>query len=166
MHAKSVVLHERVRAVLDRVGRSRSGEQRHVERAVMVVLASDGLSDAEIARRLGMDVQRPRRWRKRWLQAVPEIAAVVSSASDRDFERLVLDGLTDAPRSGGPPTFGPEAVAKLIALACETPASNGLPIDHWTPSALAQEAVKRGIVESISPRHLDRILKRGRSAAA
>ena len=34
-----------------------------------------------------------------------------------------------------------------------------------TLEELAREAVKRGVVESISPRHLDRIMKRGRPSA-
>lgn len=39
-----------------------------------------------------------------------------------------------------------------------------LPVSHWTPE-LAREAAKRGIVESISPRQVDRFLGGGPTAA-
>ena len=38
---------------------------------------------------------------------------------------------------------------------------SGRPITHWTPPELADEAKKRGIVESISPRSVGRFLGRG-----
>jgi hypothetical protein len=38
----------------------------------------------------------------------------------------------------------------VIALACELPASSGVPLSRWSASELAQEAIKRGIVEQIS----------------
>lgn len=73
---------------------------------------------------------------------------------------MIVDVLADEPRSGGPPKFSPEQVAAIIALACEPPGDSGLPISHWTPPELAREAAKRGIVESISPRQVDRFLAR------
>ena len=59
-----------------------------------------------------------------------------------------------------------EQITLIVALACELPASSGRPISHWTPRELTQEAVKRGIVEQISPRSVGRFLKRGRLATA
>jgi putative transposase len=53
-----------------------------------------------------------------------------------------------------------------VALACEPPDLSHRPISHWTPRELADEARKRGIVESISPRHVGRFLKSGRIEAA
>lgn len=45
-----------------------------------------------------------------------------------------------------------------MALACESPEDSGRPISHWTPRELADETIKRGIVKTISPRHLGRFL--------
>jgi len=50
-----------------------------------------------------------------------------------------------------------------MALACEPPEHSERPISHWTPRELAAEAIKRGIVETISERHVGRFLKAGRS---
>ena len=74
---------------------------------------------------------------------------------------MVFAALADERRSGTPPKFTAEQLTRLIALACERPEASNIPVNRLTPAELAKEAVKRGIVESISPRHLDRIMKRG-----
>lgn len=164
--ARRVVLSRIQREILEGFSRARTRSQRAVERAKMVVMAGNGVSDAEIGRRLGVNVQRPRRWRGRWLAAGAGLAdAEAAGASKRDLGNLIEDVLTDFYRSGGPPKFSAEQVAMLISLGCESPEESGIPITHWTPEELAREAVKRGVVESISPRHLDRIMKRGRPSA-
>lgn len=160
--ARTVELQPAVLEILERLARARTAPQSVVERATMVVLAAAGATDVEVARQLGVDQQRPRRWRGRWLEAAPALSeAVALGANHRDLEARIIRALSDAPRPGSPPKFSAEQVAQLIALACERPADSGLPVNRWTPAELAKEAVKRGIVESISPRHLDRLLKRG-----
>jgi len=64
----------------------------------------------------------------------------------------------DEDRCGAPPKFTPEQITAIIALACEHPSQSGVAVSHWTPPELAREAIKRGIVESISPRQVDRFL--------
>lgn len=167
MRARPVVLTARQRAILEPIGASRTAPARLVERVKLVLLAANGLADAEIADCLGVNAQRPRRWRARWLAAADALAqAEQQNASERDYRRCIESVFDDQPRPGGPATFGPEVVAQLISLGCEPPEDSGLPINRWTPADLAREAVKRGIVESISPRHLDRIMKRGGLAPA
>jgi len=163
----SIGLSAAQRAVLEPLSRARARPARLVERANIVLLAADGATDGEVAASLRIDVQRARRWRHRWLERVGPIAAAESEGTTAgpEFTALVEEALADSHRSGGPPKFSAEQVAQLISLACEPPEDSDLPITHWTPAELAREAVKRRIVESISPRHLDRILKRGRPTA-
>ncbi len=78
----------------------------------------------------------------------------------------VIAVLQDAYRSGKPSTFTPEQVAHIIALACDPPTDHDVPLSHWTPSALAQEAIHQQIVTRISPRQVGRFLKGGRSETA
>jgi putative transposase len=47
---------------------------------------------------------------------------------------------------------------QIIALACERPNESDRPVSSWTPTELADEAVKRGIVEHISARTVGRFL--------
>lgn len=69
----------------------------------------------------------------------------------------VAYGVQDAERSGAPLTFNAEQVIELFAIACEDPEASGRPISQWTARELAEEIVKRGIVESISVRHVGRL---------
>lgn len=159
--APVVALSARQRAILDRISASRTLPQRLVERASMIAAADEGLSGIAIAKRMNVDPQRPRRWRRRWAAAAPAVnEAEAAGASDRDLRMRVSGALADAPRPGTPPKFSAETVALLVSLACEPPEDSGVPITHWTPDELAKEAITRGIVEEISPRHLDRLLKR------
>jgi putative transposase len=75
--------------------------------------------------------------------------------------RSGADRLADAPRPGTPPTFTPEQICAIVALACEPPDASGVPITHWSQSALAREAIKRGLVETISHGSIGRFLKAG-----
>jgi hypothetical protein len=70
----------------------------------------------------------------------------------------VVERLQDAPRSGAPGTFTPEQLTHLFAIACESPADSERPISQWTSRELADEMQKRGIVKSISARHVGRLL--------
>jgi putative transposase len=144
--------------------------QQLVERCRIVLLSAEGRDNADQADELKVDRQRVRRWRHRWAKASEALAAAENeSASDKDLEKLIIGLLADDERSGGPPKFSAEQVAGIIALACEPPAESGLPVSHWTPRELAGEAIKRGIVENISPRQVDRFLARrtcGRTRAS
>jgi transposase len=74
-------------------------------------------------------------------------------------EDLILDLLRDERRSGRKPLFTAEQVAQIIAVACEKPEASDRPVSHWTPRELADGVMKRGIVTSISPRHIARFLE-------
>src|ERR1043166_3825959 len=117
----------------------------------VILLLAWGLTAPDVARRLGTTRTTVRRWRRHWLTR-PGCAAP---------ERL-----QDAPRPGAPTTFSAEQWCQIIALACEPPEASGRPLSHWTPRELADEACKRGIVATISKRHVGRFLKSGRAQAA
>lgn len=147
------------RRLLEPLARAKTAAQRLVERCRIVLLSAEGWSNEAQADDLGIDRQCVRRWRHRWAKARPALdAAEQREASAKDLEKLIVGILTDDERCGAPPKFTPEQIARIIALACESPADSEIPVSHWTPSELAREAVKRGIVESISPRQVDRFL--------
>ena len=85
MRAAEVALTAAQRAILESLSRSRTRAQRIVERATMIVMAAEGLADAEQARRLGVNEQRPRRWRGRWRAAASAVdAAEASGATSKE----------------------------------------------------------------------------------
>ena len=136
---------------LDKLTRQHSTPQQLVTRARIVLLAAYGKPNRRIANELGVTVGMVRLWRNRWFS----------------FANIPLDELTarerleDEPRPGKPPTIGPEQVCQIVALACEAPEQSGRPISQWTGREIADELMRRGIVKTISPRHAQRLLKRG-----
>jgi putative transposase len=160
--ASEVTVTERQRALLERwVRNGAETPHRLLERCRIVLMSADGINNIQQGRQLGIDRQRVRRWRTRWAEEVPRLAeAEARGAKDKEFAALVSEVLDDEARPGGPPKFTAEELAQVIAVACEEPAASNRPVTHWTPRELADEVVTRGIVDSISPRHLDRILKK------
>lgn len=139
------------RNMLEQLIRRHSTPQQVVLRARIILLAAEGKNHSQIARALGLSIDMARLWRRRWLS----FAKVPLS------ELTVIERLEDEPRSGKPPTISAEQVCQIIALACEAPEKSGRPITHWSAREIADEIVQRGIVASISPRHAQRLLKRG-----
>jgi hypothetical protein len=78
----------------------------------------------------------------------------------------VPERLCDAPRSGAPATYTPEQICAVIAMTCERPSESERPISHWSQREIADEAIRRGLVPSISQRSVGRFLKRGRPQTA
>jgi hypothetical protein len=60
----------------------------------------------------------------------------------RRFHAERLEGLEDRARSGRPRRFPPEQVAEVKAIACELPATHGLPLGRVTRSELHRLVVK------------------------
>ena len=160
--ARQIRLSKTQREILEKFANAKVKSRDLVERAQIILWCDEGLTNVDQAERLGVHEQRVRRWRGRWVAEAARLAeAEAAGASLKEVRVHVEQVLSDAPRTGAPAKFAPEQVAQLIALACEVPEDSGLPVTHWTPKELAKEARKRGIVESISARHLDRLLKRG-----
>jgi putative transposase len=166
-----IVLTPTQRVVLRRLARRQTGAQRLVRRARIILEAASGANNEQIAKLLGVDRATVRTWRMRWLEALPRLKAAENVGDDDERDERVLAGLVeevlvDEPRSGKPATFTPEQICRIVALACEDPRDCGRPVTHWSTTELADEVVKRGIVESISPRSVGRFLGRGGSQAA
>ncbi len=56
--------------------------------------------------------------------------------------------------------FPPLVVAEVKALACELPATTGVPLSKWSCAELAREVVERKVAGSISAATVWRILKK------
>ena len=80
-------------------------------RARIVLLAARGCATAVIAARVGVSIDTARKWRTR-------------------FATGGLAGLTDLPRSGRPRRFTEIQRAEIKALACQLPATQGVPLSR------------------------------------
>jgi putative transposase len=144
------------RLALETLVRRHNARQQIALRGRIVLAAAEGKNNRQIARQLGIHRETARWWRNRWL-TLRAIALDDLSVEER---------LEDLPRPGAPAEITAEQRCQIEAMACEDPEDSGRPISHWTAQEIADEIVKRGIVDQISPRHAARLLKRGRSEAA
>ncbi|PSB28268.1 helix-turn-helix domain-containing protein [Stenomitos frigidus] len=138
-------LGETERSQLQQVVNRHSTPQQIALRANIILLADEGLNHRDVARKVNISRDMARLWRNRWLEL-----------SQKDIP--VVARLVDAPRCGGPSSFSLEQILRLFALACEKPETYDRPISQWTARELADEVMKQGIVESISPRHVGRLM--------
>ena len=152
----------REQAILEHLIRQQNNSQWLVTRAKIIVRAARGQNNSQIAKELGNTRQTVSSWRKRWQASEQEREAVANETNDDKSLRELLEAiLGDNLRSGTPAKFSAEQMAQIIAMACEAPENSGYPVSHWTPKEIVMEAVKRGVVESISERQVGRFLKRG-----
>src|SRR5438046_8620894 len=138
--------------------------QRLVKRGHIILEAAEGTNNTRIAQHQQVDYETVRRWRDRWHAAESRLQAIEETGKRKLLSQAIEVLLTDEQRPGAPATFSFEQFMQIMALACETPISADRPVSSWTPRELADEAVKRGIVERISPRTVERFLKGERVA--
>jgi putative transposase len=140
------------REAVEQLVRRHSTPHQLVLRGRIVLGAADGKGNSELAREVGLGVDRVREWRMRW------IGLQAASLSELPVE----ERLSDLPRPGRPAEISAEQLCQLVAMACEQPKER--PISHWTGREIAEEVQRRGIIQHISPRHASRLLKKGISS--
>jgi putative transposase len=148
--AVPIKLDDETRAALQKVERQYSTSQQLAQRVRIILLAGEGKSHTQISQELSISIDMARHWRNRWSSFAP-IPLSEMSVSER---------LEDAPRPGKPSAISAEQMCRIVALACEAPEQAGRPISQWTGREIADELMRQNIVETISPRHAQRILKK------
>jgi transposase len=104
---------------LDQWSRSSSIRAALAERAKILLLAAQGLSNTEIAHQVGCSRPTVILWRQRYTKAG-------------------LDGLGDKPRSGRPQTVRRDRRAEILAVTLSPPPEH-LGVTHWSSRLLADE---------------------------
>ena len=143
---KTLKLSDGERHQLHQLSKRHNTPQQIVLRAKIILMASDGQNHREIARSLEINRQMARLWRNRWLESERKDLSILQRLQARE-------------PVGAPAKFSMEQVTELFALACSSPSDYGRPISHWTARELAEEIMKQGIIESISVRHVGRLLE-------
>jgi putative transposase len=157
--AELINLSSRQETLLQQIVRGTTNPYRLVRRAKLIIAAASGESNSSISRRLELDREQVRLWRQRWRGATDKLAAAEEQQiTDKKLMALIEQILGDNPRPGTTKFFSVEQVVQIVAIACESPEKSERPVSHWTSRELADEALKRGIVEKISPRSAGRFL--------
>ena len=139
LRAVPVVLSAGERTVLNKRVRGAKTAYRDRLRAQIVLAAARGRDNARIAADLRITVDTVRKWRGR-------------------FAGRGLAGLADLPRSGRPRRISELTRAAVVALACQLPATTGVPLSRWTGPELLAEITKAGLARQISVSSVLRIL--------
>jgi transposase len=129
--ATPIVVSAEERAVLEAWVRAPSTEQRLVERARIVLSAAGGTPSRAIAREVGCARGVVSKWRVRFAEAG-------------------LAGLSDAPRSGKPKTYGADADRRILALLDRPPPQG---FARWTAPLIARA------LADVSDQHVWRFLR-------
>ena len=158
-HASPVQISEQEGQVLNQIIRQPTQPQWLVMRSKIILSAAAGASISQQSRELGVGRNAVQHWREKWERYREERQVGAVSGELRETIARILH---DDYRRGAPATFTAEQVVQIIAVACEDPQTSGYPLSLWTPKEVAQEVVKRGIVNRISVRQVGRFLKRGR----
>jgi len=157
--AAKVVISERQEKVLRKLSTATTVAKRLVQRATILLRAFAGVANRGIAKQVGLGRCQVGLWRRRWQGAFANLIRIECCEDPPALRKAIEDLLGDEPRPGCPGKFTAEQLTQLIALACEPPEKSGRPITHWTGKELAEEAIARGIVDSISPSQVNRYLR-------
>jgi transposase len=119
---KPLLLTTDERQELERRVAARTGSQQAAYRAQIILRTAAGQADAAVSQALGLSPRTVGEWRRRFAQ-----------------QRLA--GLADRPKCPPPRQYPAETQAKLVVLACQTPADldpTWAGQTHWTIQTLAQ----------------------------
>jgi len=155
--ATQINLSEKQETILNKLAKGTHTKLHHKERALYILLANEGMNNSAIAQECDCHRKTIKKWRDRWNKAYGKLA-FIENEKPHKLQSSIESVLDDEYRSGAPQKFLPEQVAEIINLACQSPESFGLPFTHWSNSLLANETVKKGIVNSISSRQIGRFL--------
>jgi len=141
---------------------SRSIAKSLILRAQIIIHANEGMQNKEISSKVSLNRINVGLWRRKWFEAQNILLEMEEKEEDNyKYKQKIKEIFTDYPRPGTPATFTAEQICQILSVACEKPEDSGLPLSHWSLSALKAELIKRGIVETISITHLSNFLKSG-----
>ena len=133
-------MNEQMRATLRKWQRCPKIPAGLARRARGILLLEQGQTYVQAAKQVGLTERNLRKWVKRFLEQG-------------------RTGLLELPRPGHTPVFSPEVALHLVKLACERPDQAGSSLSHWDCHELARKLTADGIVQTISPATIGRILR-------
>ena len=134
-----VQLNNQERTHLENLTRKGQVQVRVYKRARILLLAHQGLNDADIATQTASSPRTIQRIRKRFTTERAQVA------------------IAEKPRPGRPSKLTPEQRAKITALACSTPPAG---YARWSLRLLADRAVELELVACVSHETIGVILKK------
>jgi len=164
--AAKVTITERQMEILESLTNSPTTSVCISQRANIILLAYQKKLNIEITEIVHLNPQQVGHWRKRWKAAWDNLINIECTQTITKLRRAIETLLSDKHRSGRKSRFTTEQQASIIAIACEDPEESERPISIWTQREIADEAIKRNIVDTISPNRVRAFLKSSRFETA
>ncbi len=158
--APIIIITEKQSAILNEFAASRSVSVSLAQRSRIVLMAFERVHNDEIAKEVGINRNQVGMWRHRWKAAFYDLVAVECGEGIGPLKEAIVKLLSDAHRSGRPPSTTSNQLTQVAALACEPPSDSGRPISRWTSRELAMELVRRMIFTGVSASSVRRWLNR------
>ncbi|MCQ1531286.1 helix-turn-helix domain-containing protein [Lutispora saccharofermentans] len=118
------VLTEQMYIILNSFSSSRSLPSSLVKRSKIILLASQGTTNLEIAEIIDLHYTNVATWRNRFLHRLPVLREIEISTPE-NLQGEIIKILTDEKRPGASHKFTPEQIMKIIDLACKNPRELG-----------------------------------------
>lgn len=160
--AASFTLSDKTETILKNFSASYSLPSCIVLRSKIILMAAEEKTNSQIAEAIGVTYSTVSIWRNRFLNSIDMIAQTEEydgPDSEKKLSDIIKSVLSDKQRPGKAPVFTPEQIMLINELACKNPKDFGHELGCWNLAALAQEAVRQGIVESVSVASVQRFLK-------
>lgn len=157
---KHVNLTDTLKKILEHFIRCPKSAQGLVLRAKIILEPASGKSKHSVVKDMKTTKKTVSKWCKRWNKNYDSIIEIENNPdiTPKEIFIKVIETLNDKSRAGAPPTFTPEQIVKIAAIACEVIDDSEKAMSRWTFKEIAEEAVKRKIVESVSPASVWRFL--------
>lgn len=151
--AASFTLSDKAETILKNFSTSYSLLSYIVTRSKIILMAAEEKNNTQIAEAIGTN---------RFYNNIDLIAQTEEydgPDGDKKLSDVIKSVLSDKQRPGKEPVFTPEQIMLINELACKNPKDFGYELSCWNLASLAKEAVRQGIVESISVASVQRFLK-------
>ncbi len=157
---KHINLTDTVKKILEHFIRRPKSAQGLVRRAEIILELASGKSKRGVAKDQKVTKNTVSKWCECWREDNDSLIEIENNPdiTPKEFFKKVIETLSDKPRAGAPATFTPEQIVKIAAIACEVTDDSEKAISRRTLKEIADEAVKRKIIKSVSPASVWRFL--------
>lgn len=130
----AIPMSEYQQEILSKILKGHKLGQQLANRIKILLLAREGLSNAEVSRQLKITVNTVKKWRIRWQTNYEELLGLEKEEdfSESNYRVLLLGLLEDLPRSGSPKKFSLSQEQAIVSLACDKPQNHGIPMSSWS----------------------------------
>ena len=150
--SSQIQLTARQRACLEQMARRQTSPQRLVRRAKILLALATGANQCHVTRQMRLNRGTVHTWRQRWLALAPKLAQLEAAGGpEKALTTLIVEALTDRPRSGTPATFTAEQIVQIVAVACEAPEDAGRPSAIGHPVRWPRRSVNAGLLRRSAP---------------